>query len=397
MSLSLEILQHGVVIPSRSPDALPAGAETAAAAGLRMLYYGWPGMTRTADGDLLVTASERLLHVDPYGRHVMARSSDQGHTWSEREVIFNSAADDRDISLRTLPDGTVVATWFCSMIWTRRPPFTWMRPEWEEWRQALGPDDSYALLDRGWLRRSHDGGKSWERTIYPTPVGQHAGPSVMHNGDLVYVGRQMLDEGCRLVCCRSTDGGLSWAITGTIPDPRFYVEETDLMWTYFGENHLLEVAPGELICALRGSRAAGRDLRHLHLTRSLDGGCTWSEPEDLGVFGFPPYLLRTQAGQILCAFSDRSGRGAIRAIVSDDDGATWDTDHVLIIREDFTHGSPELGYPVLVETEPGEFFCIYYASPLPDMPGYEQLDPADWGILSTRFRLRHSGQSAAPR
>ncbi|MCK5843245.1 MAG: exo-alpha-sialidase, partial [Victivallales bacterium] len=44
--------------------------------------YAWPGITKTADGAILVSASERKVHVGPYGREVIMRSDDDGGTWS---------------------------------------------------------------------------------------------------------------------------------------------------------------------------------------------------------------------------------------------------------------------------------------------------------------------------
>jgi len=89
-------MEHGVVMSHSPPDRFPEAIQAAGKLGMRSQHYGWPGITRTRDGDILVSASERIIHVDPYGREVFARSKDGGRTWSEPQVIFDSILDDRD-------------------------------------------------------------------------------------------------------------------------------------------------------------------------------------------------------------------------------------------------------------------------------------------------------------
>lgn len=382
--LALRDVRHGVVIPAGSPDGLPEAAETVRRAGLRMLYHGWPGLARTADGALLVGASEGILHVDPFRREVLARSTDGGQTWSAAEVIFDSVTDDRDIALNRLPDGTIVATWFSSEHWARRPPFEYMRPEWEELRACLTPDTLQALA-RGWLRRSRDGGRTWEKLVHPTLVGQHAGPTVLSNGDLLYCGPYRTEDGSRMIATLSEDGGLSWRILGELPAPRYYDEVTRGRWSVLNENHALELSPGSLLLMCRGTPP--HTTPNLHLLRSADGGRSWSPPEDLGVAGHPPYLLRLRCGAVLCVFSRRGTPKTISGLLSYDEGRTWDRDGLFVLRECPSTGAIDMGYPVATETVDGEIFCVYYCVPSPKEPDYASLDPSRWGILSTRFRL----------
>ena len=76
--------------------------------------YGWPGITRVQGEEILVAASERKYHVDPLGREVVVRSTDGGRTWGLPQEVYNSELDDRDANLLTMPDGTIVLTWFTS-------------------------------------------------------------------------------------------------------------------------------------------------------------------------------------------------------------------------------------------------------------------------------------------
>jgi len=120
--LNIKVLEEGVVVSCANTELIPEAAETVKTMGLRMLYYGWPGMTRLADGEILVSASQGILHVDPFRREILVRSRDNGKTWTEPEIIFNSITDDRDIALNTLHDGTLVASWFCSKVWAKPEP-----------------------------------------------------------------------------------------------------------------------------------------------------------------------------------------------------------------------------------------------------------------------------------
>lgn len=385
--LALHDARHAVVIPAGSPDRIPEAAETVRRAGIRLLYHGWPGMTRATDGTILVSASEGVLHVDPFRREVLVRSADNGNTWTDPEVFFDSITDDRDIALNCLSDGTIVATWFGSDMWTRPPPFTYMRPEWESLRAQAKPDTLRALA-RGWLRRSTDGGRTWERLIHPTLVGQHAGPTVLQNGHLLYCGPYAVEDGSKMVATLSKDGGLTWSIISELPVPRYYDEVTQGHWSVLNENHVLETTSGHLLMACRGT--PGHTSNNIHILRSANGGHTWSDPQDLGLLGHPPYLLRLRSGAILCVYSRRSTGStpkSICGVLSYDDGMTWDREHLLTIRECPSTEASDMGYPVAIETTPGEVFCIYYCVPSPQSPSYAKIDTTQWGILSTRFQL----------
>ena len=360
------------------PDRIPAGIESARKIGLRWQHYGWPGITRTLDGDILVGASERIRHVCPFGRTVVSRSSDCGRTWTGPDVIFESQADDRDCSLVTLPDGAVIASWFSSTAYTSTTVKSRL-PEWEAIAAHVGADTLRAL-ERGWLRRSHDGGRTWEDRVYPTIVGQHAGPSALSDGRLIYCGPAYPQEDARLLATLSEDRGKTWRIIGVIPCGASSHPHTKRPWPALNESHALETAPNKILCAFRGPGP-------VYFTRSEDGGHTWTPPEDSGVRGHPPYLIRLQAGPILCVFADRDQPQAIRGMLSYDDGATWDTQNVFTLRE-FTYRA-DMGYPVAVEANPNEVLCVYYSvpDPAPSVEQYNRLRDVDAGILSTRIQL----------
>ena len=381
--LNIAQIEHGAVIPARSPGVMPEAAQaTIDALGIRMTYIGWPGITQTRDGALLVSGSEHLLHVDPFGRDLVVRSEDGGRTWSEPATVIDSITDDRDMALTTLNDGTIVATWFSSDVWARPRPFPWMREEWEALRDQMGPDTLRAM-HRGWLRRSTDGGRTWERLIHPTLVGQHAGPTPLHDGGLLYLGRYDLEDGSQMVATLSEDGGRTWRIISELPVGRFFDDVTQKYWSVLGENHVIEVKPGHLIAGFRCTPGAATP--NVHLSHSHDGGYTWGEPVDSGVAGLPPYFLRLSSGPILCLFAQKGE--CVQGMFSYDEGATWDREHIFTLAKSPDPKGIDMGYPVAVEVAPGEVFCVYYFSPKLEAKGYGTLDASDFGIRSVRFKL----------
>ncbi|NLS97358.1 MAG: exo-alpha-sialidase [Planctomycetaceae bacterium] len=86
-------------------------------------------------------------------------------------------------------------------------------------------------------------------------------------------------------------------------------------------------------------------------TESLDGGRTWSEPQELGISGDCPYLLMTSRGVLLCGIRHRPTKNTC-VIYSLDQGKTW-TGPIAI---DNVLGA----YPSMVELPDGRVLTVYY-------------------------------------
>ena len=117
---------------------------------------------------------------------------------------------------------------------------------------------------------------------------------------------------------------------------------------------------------------------------SYDYGLTWTYPthvysEAVGnIIGGPPHLLRLKDNRILCSYGYRRQPMGIRAIISEDEGETWQAP--IILRDDagyasslhkekwlwskfrFSKPNPAMdcGYPVSIQLEDESILTAYY-------------------------------------
>ena len=103
----------------------------------------------------------------------------------------------------------------------------------------------------------------------------------------------------------------------------------------------------------------------LYQAESRDGGDTWSEPVQLPIWGHPPYLLRLASGNLLLVYGYRRTPWEIRAILSRDDGRTWDMTTLRTVHT-FNPGSYDMGYPVATQLADGSIVCSFYGYSTPD-------------------------------
>jgi hypothetical protein len=171
--------------------------------------------------------------------------------------------------------------------------------------------------------------------------------------------------------------GTAWTYRSAIASPgRFNLEEPAI---YTGMD-------GHLVCVMRTgwemtpelerqeNRLQGRANFHWsyepfngmagyggHLVQSIstDNGRTWSKPESTGLWGHPAHMLRLQSGKVLMVYGHRTEPWSVRAVLSHDDGKTWDPETVRTLRE-FKPGIPDLGYPVITQLPDGTIACTYY-------------------------------------
>ncbi len=123
----------------------------------------------------------------------------------------------------------------------------------------------------------------------------------------------------------------------------------------FTEETLVHETSGGAIWML--TRVEGGDDR-LWQAVSRDGGRTWSA-QKTGVRGHPPSgLVALADGRLVLTYGYRHPPFGIRAVISNDEGLTWDTDQVVVLRND--GAGYDLGYPRSMQLDDGTILTVYY-------------------------------------
>jgi hypothetical protein len=91
---------------------------------------------------------------------------------------------------------------------------------------------------------------------------------------------------------------------------------------------------------------------------SDDNGWTWSEPIQTAIWGYPAHLLALPDGRVICVYGYRAQPYGIRLVVSYDGCNSWETSHILSIRDDLPNKN--LGYPSSVLADDGSIYTVYY-------------------------------------
>ncbi len=337
-------------------------------------YHGWPTVAIDDDGILYaVDSGFRVSHVCPFGKTNLYKSFDGGKTWSIPMVINDTYLDDRDAGILYLGGKKLLVTWFS------HPAKAYMN-EYAKgiravWTGAAGVLDAYPTIPEehgqggSFLRVSEDGGYTWGETV-KIPVSSPHGPTMLKDGTIVYLGRAMYtDEEApgTIAAYASRDGGKTWERLGAVPTPE------GLSTDHFHEPHMIELDDGTFLGMIR---AQGPGVAHeftMYQTISTDGGKTWTVPVSLDVSGSPPHLLKHSSGAIVCAFGRREEPYGERALVSRDNGATWEDEYIL---HETTAG--DLGYPASVELPSGEILTVYYQRVEGD--GFTSIQYTKWSL-----------------
>lgn len=328
----------------------------------------WPSLIRRRDGVLtLVYSGGRDGHICPFGRVEMMVSHDDGATWSWPRVILDTDIDDRDAGVVETSTGALLVSTFSHVQYEyiitsveagKRVPFVaegqvrddLLNPErLPAWRSAR---DRVSAQERqrqagAWMIRSTDEGRSWS-SHDRCQVNSPHGPTLLRDGTLLFVGKQMEDANGRIGACSSQDEGKSWNWIGEIPsEPCHAVVE-------FHEPHAVQAADGAIIAQIRNHNTSNK--YEILQSRSLDGGKSWSRPRSTGVWGFPSHLLRLRDDRILMTYGHRRKPFGNCVRISKDHGETWSDEMFL-----YSGGqSADLGYPSTAELADGSFISVWY-------------------------------------
>jgi hypothetical protein len=356
-------------------------------------YSAHPHAVTTADGTILCVFNRAprrsfILHPpqDPYFENVLVKSQDGGLTWSPPSVVPDYGWSGVECAgLTVTRNGRVLLNqWRFNWhpLGLARRLASKMRVEFPaEWVGTLAAsteiDGGRSLLidperlapwaragGRTFVHISDDGGDSFVHSVEIATAPWSGGYGMrgaveLDDGTLV-LPLADIPEYERIFAVRSTDGGGSWG------SPVHVAAEPGML---FEEPAPLMLPSGRVLVALRENRR-----RTIYTVRSDDGGETWSRPEPTGIAGYPAHLLDLGDGRILCTYGYREPPFAIRAVISKDRGASWETAGAIGIREGMRNKN--LGYPTTVRSG-GGLVTIYYAE---DETGVTGIWSSTWSI-----------------
>lgn len=331
-----------------------------------------------ADGTWLVVFNrthrrEHTLHPpeDPLFRNVLIRSGDQGRSWSAPEVVPGYELSGTECaSLTVLRNGRILLNqwqfeWYPLGLARHLPdqaaltyPEMFMKgwlnsPEHDVGHLAHLRPDELAPWVRGGGRTlvsiSDDNGQSFrlqpEINVHPFSGGYGMRGAVELPDSSIILPLSDIPNYKQVFAIRSIDGGRSWLPPHLIAARQGHE---------FEEPAIICCPSEKLLVILRDNAA-----RRLHQTESMDGGFNWTTPHPLPVEGYPAHLLLLGDGKLLMTYGWRQPGYAIHAVLSHNEGKTWDTGNTISIRSNLPNRN--LGYPVTIPAGNSELFTVYYA------------------------------------
>ncbi len=312
-----------------------------------------PALTRAPNGDLLVAFSTEWEPFPWGGVLKIARSSDEGRTWSEPVVVWDDADPRVTIQvsngMQTLSSGEILLPVTYCLV----PKHKAIPPEPKRWGDIYDPKDpGYRREVR--LLRSADSGRSWtiEDPKLRKPWWRFGRLLETKDGRLIMPGAGWYVE--------SRDSGKTWS------------PEISLNPPLASETNITQAADGRLFTIMRQKGEYLGIVRHFRSNVSRDGGKTWSEWHWIGVQGKMPDLLVRPSKRILMAvggegledgseivnFPER--HSFVTLFISIDHGRSWLRD-VAMAQAD--KGSPVVpaDSPVLCPLKDGRILVVMQA------------------------------------
>lgn len=338
----------------------------------RYPYFAWPSVIAAKDGSIVVGASGfRKMHVDPYGKAVIAVSRDDGYTYSAPRTIIDSCLDDRDVGLTSFGESGLIVTTFNNSVAFQRKEAANLSDKAERVEIFTHLDkinDSDEARDIGSLFRiSRDNGNTFGK-IYKSPITSPHGPCELPDGRIIWCGspfyaNQDHDLSRGIECYEIDPDTGNMTFLGKIAS----VTDRDGDTLLSCEPDVIGLSDGTLVCHIRvQGRKADFSQFTLYQSVSHDAGHTWSEPlqilPDMG--GAPAHLMLHSSGLLISVYGYRREPFEIRAIISSDGGNSWSAPLTLSTGNIY----PDMGYPMSVEIRDGVILTVYYCHPEPEKP-----------------------------
>ena len=337
-----------------------------------------PWLARLKNGDLLIVGfcyggapSNKLRPGQPYiERAIFFRSRDGGQTWLPREE--RNDIHGREFALTVLSDGSIIMPChFLANDAFNKSGHTYSKvfrsgdngKTWSETRIGPAPFPARASTQSDW-------------TAFEIPDPQRPGKQLACIGVSIAHGKQLAPKNVFLWTSR--DGGQTWD-RSLQPNTRNWIDVDGFFCqsvTYPGErNRLLHVVrvdrsgPHWKLPVRPGEKLATNDnADRSMLWISTDAGHSWKKHKDGGRFGtygeMYPRFLKLADGRLLLTFTVRSGSTdgyglGLRAILSHDDGDTWDFRHDRLVISDTNTGASGGGFGNTVQLPDGSLVSVY--------------------------------------
>lgn len=300
-------------------------------------YEAFPDVCRLSDDRLMAVFYAGYGHValpneqlPKGGRISYCTSSDEGHTWSEPQTLYDGPDDDRDPSIAQLKSGLLICNFF-SLRKNPKPGKRWF---------GLG----------AWIVTSSDLGKTWSppRRIYESYYCSAPVRELSDGRLIVGLYREMPKSAAGAVGI-SDDGGKTWKPAVDIDNGGVRLD---------AETDIVELKDGTLYAAQRPAMC---------YATSKDRGETWTVSKPMGFKGHCPYFLRTVDDIILLAHRVPS----TSLHYSLDECRTWSEN----VPVDRVGGA----YPSMVNLKDGSVLIVYYE------------EGSGSSIRAKRFRATKSG------
>ncbi len=360
-----------------------------------MIFRGTPGSPTASaclgsiclldEGHLLASWRVGSTKESADGRILISRSNDQGSTWSDPIEPFYAPTSGSQARftwegvpgelhfapLTHLGKGHVMT----AMMWFDRSD-----PE----LPMFNPDTEGLLPVRTLLAESSDGGQTWSAPwmfdatpydgfdavtapMFEVPPGEGRPAQLVcqfetnkpYNDTQPWMHRAMLKF--------SGDGGRTWA------QPTTVAHDPSLKIRYWDQRHA-QSSDGLLVAGLWAYDAVNHNEMNFHMTWSQDGGQTWSPPCDSGLDLQQPYPVFLPDGRLVVIVIDRYRTRSIRALVSHDNGHTFDEPQLVVheqprdVRDKGEHNHEiadqqlwTFGRVEAVADTQGDVWMIYYA------------------------------------
>ena len=328
-------------------------------------YHSHASACQAKNGDLLVAFREApfqhiFAHAHPDATIALMRSTDLGDTWNPatKATILDPGDETNvnDPSLTTLRDGTIVLTAFAGpAIWEKS------KARWDAGSLVAVRGTDYYIVRgnrRILVRRSFDDGLTWDGPYEAdTTFYGDGGGGVFGNVAELSDGRILMpmtthstargERIAALIC--SEDKGSTWGPFSEITT-----------WKGDGDGLKGFALPSAVAYDDEHIFAAGwHVVEHgTSVTRTLDGGETWSSIREIDTNGACMHLWRAKSGVTLMSYGYRNVPYGIRVWPSYDQGRTWEPSQAVALRSD--GAMRDLGYPWTIQLSDGRFFCVYY-------------------------------------